>query len=199
MPENKETNNSNKRILPIEEAFLFYCTPIKNRMPTYADVAAHYGVSERAIERWGSIHNWVDRRNKVGQKATEAFFKQREEIIKETDRRQFDELDEIETGIVTAVKMLREMQDAILHDNTLDIDQKIKAMKALKMQSLDLRNLAEAMKTAQNQKRIILGMPIDITKADITQTNKNESLAPEEIAEMDAFMEQNNAEHPKTD
>lgn len=185
--------NKQKKGFPIKEAFQFYCTVKDGRLPSYADVAEHFGVSERRVEKWGSRNGWVKDRERIGEIANQAFFDQREKLILETDKKQFEQLAMLEEGILNAIQMLTEQQRMILTDNTLEVEDKIKLMKNLKMQSLDLKSLSDAMKTAQNQKRIILGMPIDITKAEVKQTNKTIALSPEEMAEMDEFVRKNNA------
>jgi hypothetical protein len=159
-------------------------------------VAKKFGVSEQSVYRWGTSNDWVKRRADLGKKATEEFFKDREKLMVETNKKQFDELSEIEGGVLTAIKMLTENQNLILHDETLDSDQKYKLMKQLRMQALDLKSLAEALRIAQNQKRIILGMPTEISKADITQTNKNVTLSPEKAKAMTEFIKKNSI--PKT-
>lgn len=188
-----QNKNKMKGRFPIKEAFLFYCTPVDGRLPSYADVAMKFNINERRVEKWGSRNGWVKEREKSGEKAATAFFEQREKMILDTDRKQFEQLEMLEEGILNAIKMLTDQQRQILSDQTLDIETKIKLMKNVKMQSLDLKSLADAMKTAQNQKRIILGMPTDISKAEINQTNRNASLTPEEMAEMDEFVRKNNA------
>lgn len=185
--------NKQKRGFPIKDAFRFYCTIKDGRLPSYSDVAENFGVSKFTVERWAKRNSWVESRQKLGEKANQAFFDQREKLILETDKKQFEQLAMLEEGILNAIQMLTEQQRMILTDNTLEVEDKIKLMKNLKMQSLDLKSLSDAMKTAQNQKRIILGMPIDITKAEVKQTNKTIALSPEEMAEMDEFVRKNNA------
>ena len=183
-----------------DEGFMFYCIPNADGTPkSYAEVAKKFGVSESAIQRFGTRSKWPSRRDEAGKKRVERFLREQERIAEKTNLAQFENLNLLERGVMNAIKMLLTMQSDIVNDPKLDIDEKMKLMKGLKMQSLDLRNLSDALKTVQNQKRIILGLPIDITKAEVKQTNKNVSLSPEEVAEMDEFMRKNNVNNSRTD
>lgn len=177
----------------IESAFIYYCTPHTNgTLKSYQDVAEKMDVHVRTVEKWGLRNNWVERRSQYGEKRIQTFFEERDKIAKKTDRKQFDNLNFLEKGVMNAIHMLLETQQSIIFDKTLDVGDKIKLMKQLKMQSLDLRNLADSLKTAQNQKRIILGMPTEISKADIKSLNVETTLPKEKIAEMDEFIRKNN-------
>jgi hypothetical protein len=193
------SNKKRKKPVPIPQkfdiksAFIYYCTPHPNgSLKKYSDVSKKFDVHIRTVEKWGKRNGWVEKRLQYGEKQVEAFFKQREKIAKSTDQKQFRNLDMLEHGIMNAIQMLLETQHEVIEDETLEIEQKIKLMKNLKMQSLDLRNLADSLKTAQNQKRIILGMPTEISKADIKNLNVEAPLSKEEIAEMDDFVRKNN-------
>lgn len=182
-----------------DEGFMFYCIPNPDGTPrSYADVAKMFGVSESAIQRYATRSKWLKRREDAGKKRVQRFLKKQERIAEKTNFAQFENLNLLERGVMNAIKMLLSMQTEIVNDSTLDVEQKIKLMKGLKMQSLDLKNLSDALKTAQNQKRIILGLPIDITKAEVKQTNRNVTLSSEDIAEMDEFMRKNNVNDSRT-
>lgn len=182
-----------------QKGFIYYCTPNPDGTPrSYADVAKMFGVSESAIQRYATRSKWLKRREDAGKKRVQRFLKKQEKIAEKTNFAQFENLNLLERGVMNAIKMLLAMQTDIVNDPTLEVEQKIKLMKGLKMQSLDLKNLSDALKTAQNQKRIILGLPIDITKAEVKQTNKNVTLSPEDIAEMDEFMRKNNVNDSRT-
>lgn len=197
--ENRNKHKDKPRKFDIKSAFIYYCIPHPNgSLKSYKDVAKEFYVSITTVEKWGSRGNWVEKRLQRGEKQVQKFFDERDKIAKETDQKQFRNLNVLERGIMNAIQMLLETQQQVISDGTLSIDDKMKLMKHLKMQSLDLRNLSDSLKTAQNQKRIILGMPTEISKADIKNLNLDASLSDEEIAEMDEFVRKNNARDKNT-
>lgn len=173
------------------EAFVYYCTAKDDMtLPSYNDVAINYGVATQTVDRVGKRNKWVQRRGEAGKKAVEEFETQKAEKAKELNKKQFQNLAELEAVIMQTVKEMRKSQLTFLKPDST-IDQKMMALKFLKNQAFDLEKLSNAIKNVNNLQRIILGMATEISKQDINQKVEQVALTEDKIKEMDEFNAKN--------
>ena len=175
-----------KKNVNISEAFIFYCTPLKGgRLASYSDVSRAFGVSTRQVEKWGKKFVWVERRERFGKeqekKAEETILQQ----VEEASKRHLKNYVEIENF---AMEQIRE-QKSMFHG---------KEIKGRKFSSWAVGEATEQAKRAMNGQRVILGLPTEVSKADVNQTNRNLDLPLDQIEEMDNFLKNNGNKHPKT-
>jgi hypothetical protein len=193
-------------------AFIFYCTPNKEtgRLPTYLKVSEHYGINERHVEKMGSKHDWVERRDEVGKMTVDAWQGEREKLIKKTEQEQFATWNEAVRVMQRQVKQLfkrqdqneavEEILDELFDELTTakndkersEIKKKIGNVMNRKIYAKELRESMEALKTSMNGLRITLGMPTEISKADVTNFNKEIPLSDEDLEKMDQDFEKAN-------
>lgn len=179
------------------EAFTFYCTAKDDlTLPSYNDVALKYGVATQTVDRIGKRNKWVQRRGEAGKKAVEEFETQKAEKAKELNKKQFQNLAELEAVIMQTVKEMRKSQLTFLKPDST-IDQKMMALKFLKNQAFDLEKLSNAIKNVNNLQRIILGMATEISKQDINQKVEQVALTEDKIKEMDEFNAKNSGSTEK--
>lgn len=198
------TTTSQGKKLNVHDAFTVYCTPIDNgtRYPSYEDVAKHFGVHPRIIEKWGSKYEWVKEREASGEKRiveaqekavtvlAERLANDREKLIEEMIAKDFEDAQKLEEGINSAVNIITGIQKE-LEKEGLTKQERSNLLKELRMQSLDLKNLSDALKTAKNFKRVILGLPTEISRADITSKNLHAILTPEDLKRANEFIARN--------
>lgn len=178
------------------EAFVYYCTAKDDMtLPSYNDVAIKYGVATQTVDRVGKRNKWVQRRGEAGKKAVEEFETQKAEKAKELNKKQFQNLAELEAVIMQTVKEMRKSQLTFLKPDST-IDQKMMALKFLKNQAFDLEKLSNAIKNVNNLQRIILGMATEISKQDINQKVEQVALTEDKIKEMDEFNAKNSGKTP---
>lgn len=185
----------NRKTFDHHRAFVYFCTPdIYGRLPALSDVARAFGISSRTVEKYSSRNQWIKRRDEQGKKTVENFFSNRDEKIQELDMIQFRQISLLEETIINVIARMNDAQKAF-SDPKKTTEQKLIALKQLKNEAFDLEKLTNALKTAHNQKRIMLGMPTEISKADVTTTEKSVKLSEEKIKEIDEFISKNGAKN----
>lgn len=183
---NKRTRGQRGKNVNVDAMFIFYCTPDEEmRLPAYSDVAKQFGVSVRVVEKYGTKFEWVKKREAFGKeqvkKAEETILEQ----IEAASKRHLDNYVELE-GF--AMAQIRE-QKSLFHGKTI---------KGRKYSAWAVGEASEQAKRAMNGQRVILGLPTEVSKADVTQTNRNLDLPVDQIEEMDKFLQANDNKHPKT-
>lgn len=204
--------NNNQPKIDWNEAFIFYCTPDEEtgRLPSYAKVSEKFNVSLRNVEKMGEKYKWVERRHEIGKMKLDAWKEEREKVIKEAEREQFEIWNEAVDLMKKQVKQLIRRQgqneeiEEILDDlfdelagaqkksERAEIKKKITNVMNRKIYAKELRESMEALKTSMNGLRITLGMPTEISKADVTNYNKEIPLSDEELENMDRDFEKAN-------
>lgn len=204
--------NNNQPKIDWNKAFIYYCTPIKEtgRLRGYRDVAEKFNVSRGAVEVVGLKHNWTEQRQEFGKMKLEAWQEEREKVVKETEREQFETWNEAVRLMQKQVKQLSRRQgqteavEEILDDlfdelagaknkaERAEIKKKIANVMNRKIYAKELRESMEALKTSINGLRITLGMPTEISKADVTNFNKEIPLSDEDLEKMDRDFEKAN-------
>lgn len=199
----RKKNNQPK--IEWNEAFIFYCTPDQKtgRLQTYSTVAQKFGVATRSVEVMGEKHDWVDRRQELGRMKVEAWQEEREKIVKKTEQEQFATWNEAVQLMQKQVKQLSKKQNQVdaveeILDDLFDqlatttkkterkeIKRQIANVMGRKVYAKELRESMEALKTSMNGLRITLGMPTEISKADVTNFNKEIPLSDEDLEKMD--------------
>ena len=194
------------------DAFIYYCTPRKEtgRLPSYREVAERFEITERQVEAMGAKCEWVDRRENFGRMKLEAWQEEREKVIKKTEQDQFSTWNEAVALMQKQVKQLsrrqgqteavEEILDGLFDQLAIakskaeraEIQKKISNMMNRKIYAKELRESMEALKTSINGLRITLGMPTEISKADVTNFNKEIPLSSEELEKMDLDFEKAN-------
>lgn len=186
-----------RKVFDHHRAFIYFCTPdIYGRLPALSDVARAFGVASRTVEKYSTRNGWIKKREEQGKKTVDNFFINRDEKIQELDMIQYRQISLLEETIINVIARMNEAQRAF-SDPKKTTEERIIALKQLKNEAFDLEKLTNALKTAHNQKRIMLGMPTEISKADVTTTEKNVKLSEDKIKEIDEFIAKN--ARPKSD
>jgi len=170
-------------------AFIFYCTPDEEgRLPGYREVARHFSVARQTIERMGVKHKWAERRQKMGKEQIEKAQKTVLEQIEEANKRHLDNYIEMEK---LAMKDLKDQGNVF--------DGKGSKIKKRKYSPWALSETSTVAKRAMNGQRIVLGLPTEVSKADVTSTQRTMTLPPDQVEEMDNYLKNNANKHPKLD
>lgn len=156
-----------------EKAKQSYLTPnADGTLKSYADIATEFEVSETMVEKMGKKYDWVKVRETLGKKETETLIKTREENIVDAENRHL----KIWKGLQgTALNLLNNFRQKKQEDKSAN----------------ELNSITSVLKTAVAGERVVLGLPNDVSKADITNINKNVELSPDEIEEYDRVFNQN--------
>ena len=175
----------------VDAMFIAYCTPDDEmRLPAYSDVAKQFGVSVRVVEKYGVKFDWVKKREAFGKEQVKKAEETLLEQIEQASKRHLDNYVEMERF---GMEQLKE-QRALFHGAKLP-----KEKGARKFSPFAVGEITTVVKRAMNGQRVILGLPTEVSKADISQTNRNLDLPGDQIEEMDNFLKNNGNKHPKVD
>lgn len=173
-----------------KEAFKYYCSSmVDGTIATYNDVAVKFGVSERTVEKIGKRNDWVKKRERAGEKALAAFIKNKEKIAEKMCHKQFSELTELEDVAITYIRSLKQAQIDFVQAK--DTGAKMLALKLMANIAFNLEKSANTIKIAQQLKRVLMGLPTEISKADINSKITEATLTSDDVAKMDQFLATN--------
>jgi hypothetical protein len=131
---------------------------------TYADIAKKYGLSPKTVEQRGNEEKWVECRKKLGERALLEF--------------EENKIMEIAAANNHHLNIFRNLQ----------VKASRKLLNPADLKTGELKQLADVYKIAVEGERLILGLPTSNTKSEIMgKLTTDLNLAPEKIAEMDAF------------
>lgn len=174
----------------VDAMFIFYCTPDEEmRLPAYSDVAKQFGVSVRVVEKYGSKFDWGKKRDAFGK---EQIKKAEETLLEQIEKASTRHLENYVEMEALGMDVLRE-QKALFHGANLG-----EKKKGRKFSPWVIGEVTTVVKRAMNGQRVILGLPTEVSKADINQTNRDLNLPPDQIEEMDNFLQSNGNKHPNT-
>lgn len=170
-------------------AFLFYCSPnADGSKKTQREVAEKFGVVENTVQKVAKRRKWEQRRDEVGKTAVELFEERKPDMIANSAAEDVSTFNDV---IETAKKLLSIYKKRIdLHNRVVNGN-----VEGLKKDDIDrgksipspywLSSIHDTLKSAIFGRRIIFGLPTEITKGEIAQTVNDMRLSQEEIAEMD--------------
>lgn len=179
----------------------------KGRYPSLQDLATKYGVSISTIGERASSENWTAKRNETIMKAEEiAATKKADEIIDANSRHltKWRRIQNLANRILntfedrlnkfdTAQKKIDELQAGTVADPE---KLQIKELKKIRRPGLnDLTMITTTLKTAIEGERIVLGLPIIVSKSDVFSDQKV-VLPPETVAEIDRLFDLNKNDKP---
>lgn len=225
VPEVKpETPQTGPKNIAWDEAFIFFCTPVDGKYPTLVETAKKFGVSDSTVNKRAMDEKWTDKRKANVGKAQEDFLKDREVQIKDANARHLkrwrkaqqladslfkmfkarvDKYREAQAKIVELEKIRQSSADTIPDKGTAntkplkDLEKEIAELGFFKLPSEHrLLSIVNILKTSVEGERIVLGLPIIVSKTDITSDGERVILPPELIAEIDNLARKN--EPPKS-
>jgi hypothetical protein len=186
-----------------------YLTADSNgRYPSLQDLADKYGVSMSTIGERSTRENWVAKRNENIIKA--------EQIAAE---RKANEISDANSRHLTKWRRIQNMANRLLNTfetrlNKFDEAQKklaeleaqgsnrglspeeVKELKKIRQPGVNqLTAITGVLRSAIEGERIVLGLPIIVSKADVTD-NRPIALTPEVVAEIDRLFEVNKNDKP---
>jgi len=168
------------------ELFIAYCTTDSGRKRTVADVARMYGLSKLTLEEICTNEKWVEKRKKFEEEQFLSFKESRAKIIEQTEQKQYEIWSNALKMLEWELALIRKKQERWEVTTSVDPTGKL----ARKVGAFDQRQLMESMKVAVNGFRVTLGLPTEITKGEMTNTNKNiDVISDEEIAAADAHVD----------
>lgn len=179
----EKIKNRNQPKIDWEKAFIFYCEPWDTgKLKTLMDVSRKFGVHRKSVEKNCKNNDWVTRREELSKKALKDWEDSQTNLIKETAKRQFATWSRANSILNRQLTLLEKEQEKGGKDG-----------KKKKIYSGELVDTLKSMEIVTKQTRIILGMPTEISKAEIKNTNfDGGKLSPEEIEEMDKGFENGN-------
>jgi len=165
-------------------AFVFYCTPCEGRLRTYQEVAEKFGVCMATVEKYGSRENWGQRRETIRNETTERALEQiKDQAAAEVDQDLTDW-----RRIKSVARKAVEKEERCLDGTEVYIDSKGKVKKRA-YSAYGFSMAVESFDKAVKGMRVAFGMPTEITKGEVTNINKDVPLTPQEIEEMDGYLE----------
>lgn len=172
----------NARKINIDQAFILYCTPNEGRMRSIKDVAESMGCSTQYLEKLSSKHSWVKRRETIREKTQKAAELSIIEHVDATNKDQLDKWSRVEAFVMDV------LDEQMAFRNGSKPETKTK-----RFSIYAISEMVNALKEASKMKRVILLLPTEVSKADVTNLNKNVELPKDQIDEMQAFVEKNGA------
>lgn len=202
-----------------DEAFRFFCTAVDGKYPTLVDVAKKYDVGIDTVNKKSADEKWLDKRKDMAGKSEEAFIKDREVQIKDANARHLkrwrkaqqladslfkmfktrvDKYREAQAEIARLLIMRKSSADTVPDKGTAntpplkEIEKLIQNLKEVKLPSEHrLLSIVNVLKTSVEGERIVLGLPIIVSKTDVTSDGERVVLPPELIAEIDDLARKN--------
>lgn len=176
---------NSQRHLDKNQALIYYCQPDPKtkRLRSYQDVADHFNISRAVIERWGAKDSWIERREQWGK-----------ELVEEAKIVILDEIDVAQKRHLKVFIELENFATEILKEQALLFKGQSNGKGKFSIWSVS--EGAKVLKDAINGQRVILGLPTEIAKAEVTQTNRNLELPPDQAKEFDNFITQNGNKKP---
>jgi len=170
-------DNSGPKGINWESALEFYLTPdSEGRIPSYQDVADKFSVSKSEVGLRAKNENWLQRRRNLYDLAEESFVENRVDLINQT--------------VAKHIKTWRRIQD--LASNLLDkLDRSLTEHEYKASNTKELALLAGILKTAIEGERTALGLPNNVSSANIQVPNQEVHLPVEVIQEIDRLFEIN--------
>lgn len=164
-----------------EEAFIYYCTPDEDgRLKSYADVARHFNISERIIEKWGSRKSWVKRRESIGKRKVSQWTEEQAKLATEINQHLFEKWRKMLT-------LLGFELDDIDISQMLTYGTDGKKSDIRRAKARDYKEFSEALKNTTDKLRILTGQTTDYTKSDIDATVAKQ-LDSEELNKIDNYL-----------
>lgn len=204
----KESLSTGPKGIAWEEVLRDYVTSdADGRYPSLRELAKKYDVSESTIMERSTTENWVAKRSETIAKAEQVIEENRLNEIKDANSRHLSKwrriqnlgnrvLNTFEDRLNKFDKAQKELEE-ILTGTVTDPDKlKIKELKKIRRPGLsDLSMVTTMLKTAIEGERIVLGLPIIVSKSDVSTTDKV-TLPPETVAEIDRLFDLNKNDKP---
>lgn len=173
--------------IPRDIAFNYYCTPheLTGKYPSYEMVAEKFKCTERAIEKIGRAENWVFRRAELGKKLAEAFLENREELVKKVNQEGYEIWEKFLKAVTFELNLTIENQKEFAEKRQVEGVDAVIRRRVNKTYSDDFKNFAVALKEGINGQRVILGLPTEVSKGEVTTINKNGVLTNEDLEKID--------------
>ena len=208
----KENQNNNGSTGPKniawDQVLRDYCTADeKGRYPSLTDLAGKYDVCISTISERSTTENWVNKRNENIVKTEEiAAARKADEIIDANSRhlakwRRIQNLgnrilNTFEDRLNRFDKAQKELEEILAGTVTDEVKPKIKELRKIRRPGLgDLTQITTTLKTAIEGERIVLGLPIIVSKSDVFSDQKV-TLPPETVAEIDRLFDLNRNDKP---
>lgn len=185
-----------------------YCiSDSDGRYPSLPDLAKKYGLSESTVKERSATENWVAKRTENILEADRLALEKKANEINDANSRHLTKWRRIQN---LANRILNTFEDRL---NKFDAAQKqldeilagtvtdemkpnIEMLKKIRRPGLgDLTQITTTLKTAIEGERIVLGLPIIVSKSDVSTTDKV-TLPPETVAEIDRLFELNKNDKP---
>ncbi len=175
--------NRNQPKIDWNEAFIFYCEPWESgKMKSLMDVKKKYELHYRTVQERSKKDKWIEKRTEMSKKALKAWEDSQEDLIKKTAKKQFHTWSRADKILNRQLDLLEKEQES--------------GGKEGKKKKIYATELVETLRSAEivtKQTRIILGMPTEISKAEVKNTNfDGDKLTEDEIKEMDEGFESGN-------
>jgi predicted DNA-binding protein YlxM (UPF0122 family) len=203
-----QNNSTGPKNIAWDQVLRDYCTSDSDgRYPSLSDLAKKYDVNESAVKDRSATENWVAKR-------TESIL----ELDRLTLEKKANEINDANSRHLTKWRRIQNLGNRILNTfedrlNKFDAAQKqldeilagtvtdemkpnIEMLKKIRRPGLgDLAQITTTLKTAIEGERIVLGLPIIVSKSDVSTTDKI-NLPPETVAEIDRLFELNKNDKP---
>lgn len=193
-----------------DEVFKFFNTAVDGRYPSLIETAGKFDISISTVEKRSAREKWGQKRSDSVGKAQEEFLKDKENQIRDANARHLKRWRKAQSLAGSLFKMIEtrvgnyrvaqikiERLKTGTDEEKKEITETVEDLKKIKLPSEHkLLSVVNILKTAIEGERIVLGLPIIVSKSDVTSEGEKVFLPPELIAEIDALARKN--EQPKS-
>lgn len=189
-----------------------YCTATKDgRYHSLSELAKKYDVAESTIRERSARENWPTKRTESIRQAEELAAEENAKQITDANNRHLSKwrriqdlanklLDNFESRLKEFDEAQAKLSELKAQDSNAGLSpEEVKELKKIRQPGIsNLNQITTTLKTAIEGERIVLGLPIMVTKSDVNATNEV-SLPAETITEIDRLFELNkNEQSPST-
>lgn len=169
------------------------------RLHSYADVAEKFTIELSHVERKGKEEGWVEKRQSIMDEAQAAWEGERKRAIVSAEKNHLNIWRSVQELSLQEMQLYREellefkewrtMLDKLLNGITdkKKIDEIYKTLPPAPQRPsrTGLKSVVEALEKGVKGERVVLGLPNEVSKADITNTFSTVALTEEELKEAD--------------
>lgn len=207
-PNPNNTGQTGPKNIAWEVVLRDYCTAdSEGRYPSLPDLAKKYGLSESTVKERSATENWVAKRTENILEADRLALEKKANEIADANSRHLTKwrriqnlanriLNTFEDRLNKFDKAQKDLDDLLAGTVTEEMKPNIVELKKIRRPALnDLSQITTTLKTAIEGERIVLGLPIIVSKSDVLTTDKI-NLPPETVAEIDRLFELNKNDKP---
>ena len=160
--------------------------------PTIKELAEKFDVSMSLVGQHSTDEGWIAARKELEQKKQEAFEDEQVKLVAQANDRHLKTWQSIQGTLLRALNL--ETKALTRYEQFIEgkLELKKDEPKPYKPRSDDMKNLTESLNHAIKGERVVLGLPNEISKAEVTNTVRDERLSDDDIKAADEIRKRNN-------